>query len=150
MKSTKNIWLAIFLFLGFNLNAQPKDSLDVAKATQKFVKAFNEFDWETFRGCFANDATIFFPGEFGERKTGRNEIEKSWKEIFPEFVDKTKHFDLNLIPENMIIQVYERSAVVTFQMGSGDKHLSRRTLVFVKENKMWKIVHLHASNFSRD
>lgn len=72
--------------------------------------------------CFAKDATIFFPSDYGEWKLGKNEIEESWKKLFPEFVDKTKQFDLKIFPENMHIQVSGESAILTFQMSS-DKYI---------------------------
>lgn len=146
MRNFRFTLLSITLLLSLNINAQQKDSTEVAKATQKFVKAFVEFDWPTFRNCFANDATIFFPFKYRERKNGQTETEEVWKEFFPEFIDSTKKFDLKLNPQSIRIQIYGKSAIVTFHMGEGSDYLSRRTLVFVKEEENWKIVHLHASS----
>ncbi len=147
---TNSIILSIVLFLSFNLNAQQKDSIAVANATQKFVKAFTDFDWVTFKNCFANEATIFFPSKYGKRKNGRQEIEAVWKEFFPEFIDSSKKFDLKLNPQNALIQLLGSTAIVTFHLGEETDYLSRRTLVFIKEKEDWKIVHLHASGFKQE
>lgn len=134
----------------FAANGQSKDSLAVIKATQTFVKAFVSFDWETFRNSFSPDATIFFPTwEQGKRKAGRKEVEKAWTEIFPEFIDTTKKFDLKIEPKDILVQLYNQAAIVTFHLGEW-KYLSRRTLVFIKKGKEWKIVHLHASTVSAE
>lgn len=93
------------------------------------MKAFKNFDWETFKNCFSKDATVFFPGEYGKRKTGQLEIEGAWKEVFPEFIDSSKSFDLQLNPQNMLIQIYGSSALVIFKMVAETDYLSRRTLV---------------------
>lgn len=148
MLSKKVLLISVFVCSCFNLSAQQKDSLEIAEHTEKFIKSFKDFDWETFKNCFADNATIFFPETFRERKMGRQEIEESWKELFPEFVDKNKKFDLDISPEDMVIQLFGKTAIVTFQMGKGSDYLSRRTLVFAKQKRSWKIVHLHASTFN--
>ena len=149
MNYTRNLILLCLLLLGLNLKAQNKDSVAVANASHKFLKAFKDFDWITFKNCFSRDATIFFPEDYAKRKKGKNEIEATWKEIFPEFTDSTKKFDLKLSPQNLLIQLYGNSAVVTFHMGEETKFLARRSLVFIKEKKNWKIVHLHASGLKQ-
>lgn len=147
---TRNILFSMILSLSLNLNARQKDSTEVANATQKFLTAFTEFDWITFKSCFAKDATIFFPFKYGKRKNGQTEIEEVWKEFFPEFIDSTKRFDLKLDPQSMRIQLYGKSAIVTFHMGEDTDYLSRRTLVFIKEEEDWKIAHLHASGLEQE
>lgn len=42
------------------VSAQKKDSIAVMKAAEKFVQAFNNFQWEPFRQFFMDDASIFF------------------------------------------------------------------------------------------
>lgn len=149
MKIHKLILLIFFTCSLTFVQAQSKDSLEVLHKTQVFVKAFVAFDWDTFRNCFTDDATIFYPTwEEGSRRMGRKEFEKAWTEIFPEFIDTTQKFDLKIEPQNIHIQLYDQTAIVTFHLGEQTKILSRRTLVFIKQKNTWKIAHLHASNIT--
>ena len=149
MTITKIILSASIAFASLGVRGQTNDSLEVTKATQNFVKAFIDFDWKNFRNSFSSDATIFFPGwEEGKRRIGQKEIEETWVELFPEFIDSTKKFDLKIDPKNIFMQFYGNTAIVTFHLTPNDNYLSRRTLVFIKKNKEWKIVHLHASSVS--
>ncbi len=145
------IFMAFVSCTSLASEAQTKDSLEVMKTAQTFLKAFTGFDWQTFRNSFPADASIFYPdGQERKRRTGQQEIEATWLTIFPEFTDSTKKFKLEINPENILIQLYDKTAIVTFHMGGNDGYLSRRTLVFIKEKETWKIVHLHASNFTGD
>jgi len=149
MNITKLILSLSISFASLFVQGQTNDSLEVTKAAQNFVKAFINFDWKNFRNSFSSDATIFFPTwEEGKRRIGQKEIEETWLEIFPEFIDSTKKFDLKIDPKNIFMQLYGNTAIVTFHLTPNDNYLSRRTLVFIKENKDWKIVHLHASSVS--
>ncbi len=151
MRHVRIILLSLILCTGLITNAQSRDSADVIKAAEIFVKAFTGFDWPVFRNCFSKEATIFFPAwKEGERKTGQQEIEATWTAIFPEFIDSTKKFDLKINPKNIHVQLYGEVAIVTFHLGDGVEYLSRRTLVFRKEKTNWKIVHLHASTLRKE
>ena len=113
---------------------------------ERFLQSFNALQWEPFRKSFADDATIFFPEwEQASRRVGRQEIEKTWLELFPEFKDSTSTLKLGITPRDIRIQLFDQTAVVTFHLGNGEKYLSRRTLVMVKRKKEWRIAHLHAS-----
>lgn len=140
--------VCFLLFFGSCLDskAQANDSLDVVKATEKFLHAFNNLDWETFRNAFATDATIFYPTwEEAKRRSGKKEIEETWLKLFPEFTDPANTFQLSITPKDLFIQRYERTAIATFHLGEGPNSVYRRTIVFIKEKEDWKIVHLHAS-----
>jgi SnoaL-like protein len=99
------------------------DSVAVGAAVTRFLTAFENLDWETFRACFDDSATVFYPTP----------------EPPPPF-----H---RLEPEHLAIDcVGSTIAVVTFQLRNSER-LARRTLVFQKtEPGGWRIVHLHASN----
>ncbi|HOX81531.1 MAG TPA: nuclear transport factor 2 family protein [Chryseolinea sp.] len=130
----------------FSVNAQQSDSTDVKVSVEKFLQSFNSLQWEPFRKSFADDATIFFPEwEQASRRIGRAEIEKTWLDLFPEFKDPNNILKLGITPRDVRIQVYDQTAIVTFHLGNGEKYLSRRTLVMVKQKEEWKIAHLHAS-----
>ena len=133
----------------FCLKAQPRDSINVLKSVTRFVKAFNEFDWTNFEASFTDDATIFFQfWNQSKRIRGKQAIDSAWLTIFPEFTDIKNTRRLQITPIDINIQVYQETAIVTFHLGDGVKTLSRRTLVMIKENKQWKIAHLHASVIS--
>lgn len=135
--------------LPFFTQAQQSDSLAVKVSVEKFLQSFNSLQWESFRKSFTEDATIFFPDwEQASRKAGTREVEETWLKIFPEFKDPTITLKLDITPRNMMIQLYGSTAIVTFQLGSGEKYLSRRTLVMIKKDGGWKIAHLHASTLS--
>jgi ketosteroid isomerase-like protein len=130
----------------FSTHAQKSDSTDVKVSVEKFLQSFNSLQWEPFRKSFVDDATIFFPEwEQASRRIGQEEIEKTWLELFPEFKDPNNTLKLGITPRDVRIQVYEQTAIVTFHLGNGEKYLSRRTLVMVKQKEEWKIAHLHAS-----
>ena len=98
---------------------------------------------------FTDDATIFFPfWNQSKRIRGKQAIDSAWLTIFPEFTDIKNTRRLQITPIDINIQVYQETAIVTFHLGDGVKTLSRRTLVMIKENKQWKIAHLHASVIS--
>lgn len=143
--------IILSLLINFSLKAQNKDSIAVMKSAIDFVTAFNNFDWTTFRASFTDDATIFYPfWDQARRIQGRPEIENVWLTIFPEFVDTKNKRKLQIDPKDINIQLYQQTAIVTFHLGNGEDGLSRRTLVMVKENDIWKIAHLHASSVSND
>lgn len=140
----------LFTFLiGVNASAQDKDSLAVRKSVDNFVQAFNSLSWEPFRNSFTDDATIFYPvWEVAKRRTGRNEVESTWLELFPEYLNNPNKDSLQIKPQDIHIQYHGGTAVVTFHLGNGMDAISRRTLVMVKQGGIWKIAHLHASNMS--
>jgi ketosteroid isomerase-like protein len=149
MLNIKNIFFCLTFFCCFNLSAQNKDSIAVVQAAENFVKAFNHFDWTTFRNSFTDDATMFHPfWEQGARRAGRKELEETWLEVFPEFLNNPNKETLQINPRDVHIQLYGETAILTFHLGDGIKRLSRRTLVMVKQYKEWKIAHLHASSVS--
>jgi ketosteroid isomerase-like protein len=140
---------ALYFFSSLNLKAQNKDSVAVLTAAEKFVKAFNYFDWPAFRNSFTDNATMFHPfWKQGTRRAGRKEVENTWLEVFPEFLNNPAKDSLQINPKDIHIQLYGQTAIVTFHLGNGIERLSRRTLVMIKQDKEWKIAHLHASSVS--
>ena len=122
-----------------------------SKGRSKFLHAFNNLEWETFKKSFAKDATIFYPvWEEAKRRSGKNEIEETWLKLFPEFTDPANTFKLTITPRDIFIQRYDHTAIVTFHLGDGQTSLYRITIVFVKEKEDWKIVHLHASKSNKE
>jgi ketosteroid isomerase-like protein len=146
MKPLRFVALFVLLIPVGSVSAQPKDSLEVAAATQSFLTAFSNFDWKNFRSAFAEDATVFFPtGDYAKRVSGIHDIEATWTEIFPEFLDPKNTFRLDLNPQSLSIKTHGGTAIATFHLGEEEESLYRRTIVFIREKKTWKIAHLHAS-----
>ena len=129
-----------------NVRGQNNDSLNVMRATEKFLYAFNNFNWPVFRDSFDSSATIFYPEwQPARRVVGKVEIEKTWLELFPEFADSANTSKMNITPKDIFVQLYGETAIVSFHLGDGKAWLSRRTLAMLKRKNDWKIIHLHAS-----
>jgi ketosteroid isomerase-like protein len=120
---------------------------EVRRTLTAFLTAFDNLDWEAFRNCFADDATVYFPSRRANRATGRAEIETTFRQVF-ERIRATKNAPpyLNLEPADLNIQVFRDTAVATFHLYDLPNTIGRRTAVFEKRAGEWKIVHLHASN----
>lgn len=144
--SLRAFLMLVLVMVSVEGSAQDKQELAVLRATQEFLQAFNRFEWEKFRLSFTDDATMFHPvWEQGRRRVGRQEVEATWLEVFPEFKDTANFRQMQIEPRDLRVQVYGKSAVVSFHLGEGRQHLARRTLVWVKQKGRWKIAHLHAS-----
>ena len=57
---------------------------DVREALAKFIRAFDDLDWEHFRLTFDDNATVFYPRAMPQRANGRAEFEKAFKRFFTE------------------------------------------------------------------
>ncbi len=133
------------------ISAQKNDSIAVIKAVEKFVEAFNHFQWEPFRQSFTADASIFFPEwDYAARISGIENIEKTWLQLFPEFMNNPDKYEMEISPKNISIQLYGHTALMTFHLGDGVSRLSRRTMLWVKRKGTWKIAHLHASFMKKE
>jgi len=49
----------------------------VREALTRFITAFDDLDWDTFRLSFDDNATVFYPRGFPERASGRTEFEEA-------------------------------------------------------------------------
>lgn len=125
---------------------QPEPEQDVRAFLAHFVQAFDNLDWEQFRNCFADDATVFQPRGFARRADGRSDIEREFRVVF-DFIrgNKTAPPYMALKPKDLRVQSFGDTAIVTFHLDSRPGVLNRRTLVLHKGEAGWKIVHLHAS-----
>jgi ketosteroid isomerase-like protein len=115
----------------------------------RFIRAFDDLDWENFRAAFADDATVFYPRAFPERANGRAEFEKGFKAVFEQVRDgKSSPPYMDIQPRDLNIRMFGDVAIATFHLDDRPEFLNRRTLVLQKTNSGWKIVHLHASEVS--
>lgn len=117
-----------------------------------FVQAFDDLDWEKFRTFFTEDATVFHPAAPNLKRTdGREEFEQAWLAVFERIrknAGKTAPPYMELQPKDVRIQYLDENvALVTFHLDDG-KVLGRRTMVWKRDGQVWRIVHVHASNFS--
>jgi len=146
---TRLVLLFLFLFLSPSLFAQGKPvsaESEVRDALAKFVCAFDNLDWESFRLAFDDNATVFYPRAFPERASGREEFEKTFKVVFQQIRGgKTSAPYIDIQPKDMRIQIFDDIAIATFHLDDRTGFLNRRTIVLHKARAGWKIVHLHAS-----
>jgi hypothetical protein len=49
---------------------------------QDFIRAFDNLEWDRFRGFFDDDATVFYPRGFTTRASGRLEFEANFRKVF--------------------------------------------------------------------
>jgi len=123
-----------------SVESQVKDAL------AKFIRAFDDLDWEAFRMSFDDNATVFYPRAVPERANGRAEFEKTFKTVFDQIrSSKTAPPYMDIQPKKLRIQVFRNVAIVTFHLHDRAAFLNRRTIVLSKTRNGWKIVHLHAS-----
>jgi ketosteroid isomerase-like protein len=130
-----------------------RDSADVHATITKFLRAFENLDWEAFRGSFADDVTVFFPDpEPPQRFIGRPAVEAQFRKVFdgirkdapsgPPFMRLEPH-------ELRIIMLGPSAALVSFELRNPQR-IGRRTIILRREDGRWRIAHLHASNESTE
>jgi len=121
----------------------------VETALERFLAAFENLDWEGFRAAFDDDATAFFPTpEPPQRFEGRAAVEAQFQRVFNALrttAPSGPPFQ-RLVPEELRIdQIGTDTAVATFHLRN-EQRLARRTIVFRRTARGWRIAHLHASN----
>ena len=147
--------LSSFLFLTVSVaqenNSQvASEKQGVEKALARFVTAFENLDWTTFRDCFSANATIFHPAAPNIRRIDSQlEFDKAWQGVFDRIKKNSARTSppyMKLNPQDVRIEPLSPDAVlVTFHLVDPGT-IGRRTLVFQKIDGAWKIVHIHASN----
>ena len=71
-----SIAVAFTMLLVPSVFAQSQTALvepDVREALAKFIRAFDDLDWEHFRLAFDDNATVFYPRAMPQRANGRAE-----------------------------------------------------------------------------
>ena len=145
-------WLP--LAIDFPATASTQQPADVAAAARAFIVAFDNLDMPAFLDCFADGATLFHPPAasprtFPKRFQGKQEIQRTFQVVFDQIRTASRRSAgpyMNLQPQDLLIQQFGDSAVLTFHLGS-DTVTGRRTLIYRRTGPDWKIVHLHASSF---
>ena len=125
------------------------DSAEVHLALKRFLRAFENLEWEPFRTSFSDDATVFFPSAATpNRFVGRAAIEARFQQEFADIRAQARGGPpyMRLEPRGLQVSVLDsRTALVTFELRNAVR-LARRSLVLVRETGGWRIRHLHASN----
>ncbi|MGB2790880.1 MAG: nuclear transport factor 2 family protein, partial [Dokdonella sp.] len=84
-----------------------------------------------------------------KRITGKAEVERVFLAFFEEVrANRPGPPYLNLLPQDLQVQTFGDTALVTFML-TKERRISRRSLLFVKEASEWKLVHMHASNLDQ-
>jgi len=134
----------IALFTAFLLAAcattQHGDAVD---AMRDWMNALNALDETRVVEAFAEDATAFLPTAKAERVDGKHAIAAVFREYFKANAKKT-----SIVPEDLRVQRFGIFVVITFNVHNPSS-ISRRTFVWVRDARGWRIVHLHASNTAR-
>ena len=125
-----------------------EDTTAVRHAAERFLRVFDNLDWEPFRASWAAQPSVFFPfDDTPERVTGRAAIEERFRRMFDEVRARTPGPPyLHLKPRDLRVEPYGDAALVTFMLGEPHGRVSRRTLLFVRKDGAWKLAHLHASS----
>ena len=118
---------------------------DSALATvQTFIKANETRDLELTVSTFADDATVFFPGDPQTRVSGKENIRQVFAALFQQRTGV-----IAIKPTDVAVQLFGDMAIVTahLERPATAPGTSRRTFVVRRTGDRWLIVHLHASNF---
>lgn len=120
---------------------------EVRVAADKFLVAFDNLEWEPFKAAWAASPSVFFPfPDTPRRIDGKAEVERVFAAFFKDVRATTPGPPyLHLDPQELQVQVFGDSALVTFML-IREHRISRRSLLFARESGEWKLVHLHASN----
>ena len=146
--------LVLPLSESFTASATESENLEAPEvAFERFISAFNALDWNSFRACFADDASVFNPDipqvASLHRLDGRVDIERTFRAVFEASHQDTVPGGPRIVPENLRIQRFGDTAIVTFEFKRANASFGRRTLVLHRQGDSWLIVHIHASNATR-
>jgi ketosteroid isomerase-like protein len=132
------------------------DVSDIRQAADHFLRVFANFDGEAFRATWSSEPVVFFPfDDTPETVKGRAAIEARFHRFFEEVRARAPGPPyLHINPRELTVQRYgDDVGVVTFVLDQppqlGGPPVARRTLLFVQENGVWKLAHLHASAAGR-
>jgi ketosteroid isomerase-like protein len=139
--------LAVLAWSGPVAAGDSKDLAEPRAAFEHFIAVFNALDWKSFQATFADDASVFNP-DIPEvislhRLDGRSEFERTFRAVFDSKLGP------HIVPENVRVQRFGDTAIVTFEFERTTGSFGRRTVVLNHRRRGWLIVHIHASNVTR-
>ena len=122
---------------------------EVRETLARFIQAFDNLDWNSFRAFFADDATVFYPRAFPERANGRAEFEKTFRLVFEQIrAGRSTGPYMDIQPKDLRIQLFDHVAIATLHLDDRTGYINRRTIILNRTEHGWTIVHLHASEVS--
>src|SRR5690348_8337153 len=109
--------LLVFSTLAFAQSQPATAEAEIRDTLSRFIRAFDDLDWEHFRLAFDDTATVFYPRAIPQRANGRAEFEKSFKVVFEQIRDgKTAAPYMDIQPREMKIQLFGDVAIATFHL----------------------------------
>jgi ketosteroid isomerase-like protein len=133
--------------------------VEVETALQSFLRAFENCDLPAMDRLFAPDCVSFdqvVAGSGGQAVSDLAPYRRcsgmppAMRRMALELPAKNPGLPYHsLVPQDLMIQVFGDAAVATFHI-QRDGILRRRTVVFVKRDEGWRIVHFHASSVQVD
>jgi ketosteroid isomerase-like protein len=134
-------------------NGSSVDVAQVRTALTEFLTAFENLDWDAFRASFDDQVTVFFPTpEPPQRFDGRAAVEAHFQEVFKAIRSASPSGPpfQRLDPEDLRIEALSAdTALASFHLRNNQR-IARRTIVFKRTARGWRIAHLHASNIARE
>jgi ketosteroid isomerase-like protein len=123
--------------------------------SERFLRVFADFDSEPFRASWSSEPIVFFPfDDTPETVTGAAAVASRFERFFQEVRARAPGPPyLHIKQRELIVEGFGDVGLVTFVLDQppqlGGPPIARRTLLFVKENGVWKLAHLHASAAGR-
>lgn len=122
----------------------PEDPTDTVHT---FVRANEAADLERTLSTFADDATVFMPGQPPERTSGTAAIREAFRRTYAQ-----RKGAIAITLTDVHVQRVGETAIVTAHLratppgaAAGSPMVARRTFVLRRAGSRWLIVHLHAS-----
>jgi ketosteroid isomerase-like protein len=123
----------------------------VMQALRRFLTAYEYLDFAGLTRCFVQDeeVSIIFPGSTRlVIYRGWPSVLAAWQAVFHDEKMKSENSSrIKLVPGDLSVQIFGDTAIATFLVNSSPPDIvHRRTIVFVRREDRWLIVHLHGSN----
>ena len=128
---------------------------EVMSALDKFLRAFENGNFEIMEASMTDDAYIFPRAIMSNDSLGPidnssyrriNGLDPQMKQVINRIRESGKQPPfMKLEPKDLKITMLNEAAIATFHLENG-RSLSRRTIVLGKTEGTWKIIHIHPSN----
>ncbi len=139
---------AVLVALCACATAAPPRPAEIETTLRTFLHHFENLEWEPFIASFTDDACVFHPtARTPQAFCGAADVAAKWREVF----DDTRRDAqgppyMHLDPQHLrIVVLGPDAALATFELVNDKRH-ARRSVVFVRRDGAWKILHVHASN----
>ena len=136
-------------------NQKVDERAEVLTVLDKFLRAFENGDFETMEASVSEDAYMFpraimsnnLMDSIDNTKYKRIDgLDPQMKQVIDQLRESGKQPPyMKLEPKDLKITILNEAAIATFHLENG-KSLSRRTIVLGKNEGRWEIIHIHPSN----